>query len=103
MYALRYEVSPRLIRSFKHKGLERFFRTGSKAGIRPDHEKKLRAQLTALAYAEKPSDLGTPSWDLHPLQGELAGFWSIKVNGNWRVTFRFSGPDVEIVDYQDYH
>ncbi len=92
-----------MIRSFKHKGLERFFRTGSKAGIRPDHEKKLRTQLTALAYAEKPNDLGTRGWDLHPLQGELAGFWSIKVNGNWRVTFRFTGTDVEIVDYQDYH
>jgi proteic killer suppression protein len=92
-----------LIKSFKHKGLEKFFISGSKAGIRPDHAPKLRRQLTALSNAEKLNDLGTRGWDLHPLHGELQGHWSIKVNGNWRLTFRFDGLDVEVVDYQDYH
>jgi proteic killer suppression protein len=92
-----------VIKSFKHRGLERFFITGSKAGIQPAHEKKLRQQLTALNRAMAPNDLAQSGWHLHPLNGELEGHWSLRVNGNWRVTFRFAGDDVEIVDYQDYH
>lgn len=92
-----------MIRSFEHKGLERFFLTGSKAGIQPAHESKLRKQLTALNNATKPSDMGAPGWDLHPLGGDKEGFWSVTVNGNWRVTFKFSGTDAEVVGYKDYH
>jgi toxin HigB-1 len=92
-----------LIKSFKHNGLEKFYRTGSKAGIQPAHAKKLRLQLTALEFAAKPSDMARAGWDLHPLQGKPEGRWSIWVNGNWRVTFRFTEADVEIVDYVDYH
>ena len=64
---------------------------------------KLRLQLTALDAATKPSDLAAPGWRLHSLTGELRGFHSITVNGNWRVIFRFVGQDVELVDYLDYH
>ena len=98
-------VSLRLavIRSFRHKGLEAFFRRGTKAGIQPQHASKLRLQLTALDSATKPGDLAAPGWRLHPLTGELKGFHSITVNGNWRVIFRFVGQDVELVDYLDYH
>jgi proteic killer suppression protein len=92
-----------LIKSFKHKGLEKFFLTDSKAGIQPAHAVKLRRQLTELSLAKAPADLEVPGWDLHPLKGVLIGLWSIKVNGNWRLTFRFTGRDVEIVDYLDYH
>ncbi|MDQ1309259.1 MAG: toxin HigB [Pseudomonadota bacterium] len=92
-----------MIRSFRHKGLEAFFRRGSKAGIQPQHASRLRLQLTALDAATKPSDLAAPGWRLHPLTGELRGFHSITVNGNWRVIFRFVGQDVELVDYLDYH
>ena len=92
-----------MIKSFRHSGLEKFFKTGSKAGIQPDHAKRLRQQLFVLNRATKVSDLNQSGWNLHPLQGELEGHWSLKVNGNWRVTFRFEGMDTILVDYRDYH
>lgn len=92
-----------MIRDFRHKGLEKFFLTGSKAGIQPKHASRLGDQLTALNVATKPEQLSVPGWGLHPLQGKLAGHWSLTVNGNWRLTFRFDGDDVILVDYQDYH
>jgi proteic killer suppression protein len=92
-----------MIQSFKHAGLERFFKTGSKAGIQPAHAGKLNVLLTALNLAEKPKDMGFHAWGLHELKGNLAGHWSVKVNGNWRMTFRFEGKDAILVDYQDYH
>jgi len=92
-----------MIKSFKHRGLEKFYNTDSKAGIIPAHAKKLRDQLSLLDVATRPGDLDKSGWRLHPLTGKLAGQWSITVNGNWRLTFRFAGEDVEIVDYQDYH
>lgn len=67
------------------------------------HAAKLRIILTALDGAEGPGQLNLPAFKLHPLKGRLQGHWSIWVNGNWRVTFRFLGQDVELVDYQDYH
>jgi proteic killer suppression protein len=92
-----------VIRSFRDSGIERFFSTGSKAGIQPGHARKLGLQLTVLNRARKPEDMGAPGWKLHPLLGDLKGHWSVKVNGNWRLTFRFEGEDVVLVDYQDYH
>ena len=92
-----------MIRSFRHKGLEAFFRTGSKAGIQPAHAAKLRRQLTALEYAKRAEDLNAPGWRWHPLKGELRGHYAITVNGNWRLVFRFDGTDAELVDYLDYH
>ena len=93
-----------MIVSFCHKGLENFFRIGSKAGIRPDHAAKLRLQLTALDAARSPEDIAVPSWKLHPLKGNLSGCYALTVNANWRLTFRFlPNGDVELVDYQDYH
>ncbi len=93
-----------LIKSFRHKGLERFFKTGSTAGIQAKHAVKLRIQLTALNTAKRPDDMSAPGWELHPLKGaDLKGHWAISVNGNWRLTFRFEGEDAILVDYQDYH
>ncbi|HHF1669529.1 TPA: type II toxin-antitoxin system RelE/ParE family toxin [Haemophilus influenzae] len=92
-----------MILSFKHKGLERFFKTGSTSGIQTKHASKLNLLLTALDAAQTPLDMAVPSWNLHPLKGNLAEHWSVKVNGNWRLTFRFNEGNVEIVDYQDYH
>lgn len=92
-----------MIKSFRHKGLEKFFLTGSKAGIQPKHASKLADQLTALSIATKPEQLKIPGWNLHFLQGDMAGHWSLTVNGNWRLTLRFEGEDVVLVDYQDYH
>jgi toxin HigB-1 len=92
-----------MIKTFRHKGLEAFFRTGSKKGIQPSHATKLRLQLGALDNAKGPEDMNVQGWRLHGLSGKLAGHWSVSVSGNWRVTFRFDGNDAELVDYQDYH
>lgn len=93
-----------MIVSFRHKGLEAFYKTGSARGIQPKHAKKLAWLLDALAEAAEPQELsGLQGLRLHALHGNLAGYWSVWVNGNWRVTFRFIGSDVELVDYQDYH
>ncbi|RDE83031.1 Killer protein [Haemophilus parahaemolyticus] len=92
-----------MILSFKHKGLELFFTTGSIAGIQAKHATKLRLQLDALNRATCPQDMNAPSWRLHPLKGNLKEHWSITVNGNWRITFKFENGHAEIVDYQDYH
>jgi toxin HigB-1 len=92
-----------VIKSFKHKGLQEFFENGSKAGIQPKHAARLEEQLFALNRATKPKDMNFHGWVLHPLQGALKGRWAVRVSGNWRLTFRFMGTNVEIVDYQDYH
>lgn len=92
-----------MIRSFRHRGLERFFRDGSKAGIQPKHARRLRLQLGRLDAAAGPADMGLPGWRLHALKGDLAGHWAVWVDENWRLTFRFAGTDAEVVDYQDYH
>jgi proteic killer suppression protein len=92
-----------MIKSFQHKGLRQFFETGSKAGIQPQHASKLRIMLTRLDAATSPEDMNAPGWKLHTLTGDLAGNWSVWVNGNWRMTFAFEGKDAILVDYQDYH
>ncbi|MDH3690343.1 MAG: type II toxin-antitoxin system RelE/ParE family toxin [Gammaproteobacteria bacterium] len=92
-----------MIKSFRHKGLERFFLKGSKSGIQPRHAGKLRTQLTALEHATSPKDMNAPGWRLHRLSGDLAGFYSVSVSGNWRLIFRFVGTDAIDVEYIDYH
>ena len=92
-----------MVKSFRHAGVEKFFKTGSKSGIQPAHAGKLSIQLYALDTAKSPADLNAPGWRLHQLKGDLQGHWSIRVNGNWRITFRFEGEHVILVDYQDYH
>jgi proteic killer suppression protein len=92
-----------VIRTFKHKGLERFFRTGSKAGIQPAHGERLRLQLARLAAAKSPADMDLPGWKFHPLSRDLSGHYAVTVNKNWRMTFAFEGGDAILVDYQDYH
>ena len=92
-----------MIKHFRHKGLERFFATGSKAGIQPQHAGKLRRLLLALDEAVGPEEMNIPGWRLHRLSGDLAGHWSVWVNGNWRLTFTFEGTDAVQLDYQDYH
>jgi proteic killer suppression protein len=92
-----------MIRSFRHAGLENFYLTGSKAGIQPAHGVKLRRQLTLLNTAKNANRMDVPGWDLHPLKAKLADHWSIKVNGNWRMTFKFQDENAILVDYQDYH
>lgn len=92
-----------VIKTFRHKGIEKFFATGSKAGIQPKHVGKLQEQLGALNNATKADDMNLPGWQWHPLKSDLAGHWAVSVNGNWRLTFSFEGTDAILVDYQDYH
>lgn len=92
-----------MIRAFRHKGLGHFFDTGSKAGIQAAHAERLRLILGLLNVAKRAEDLGLPGLALHPLKGARAGTWAVKVSGNWRVTFTFTGPDADDVDYEDYH
>ena len=92
-----------MIKSFRHKGLEKFYRTGSKAGIQAKHAPKLRRILGLLDVATTAEDVNLPGYRLHPLKGKQKGFFSVWVNGNWRIIFRFVGDDVELVNYLDYH
>ena len=92
-----------MIISFCHKGLETLYRAGSSRGLQAAHVPKLERILAALDAAASPADLCHPGYRLHGLKGELKGHWSVWVNGDWRVTFRFIGVDVELVGYQDYH
>ena len=92
-----------MIRSFRHKGLERFFLKGSKSGIQAKHAARLRLILGRLNASTSARDMDLPGLHLHPLAGDRSGTWSVRVSGNWRVTFRFVGGDAEVVDYEDYH
>lgn len=92
-----------MILTFRHKGLETFYRTGRMTGIQAIHAKRLREMLTALNVASGLQDLSRPSWRLHGLAGDRNGFYAVTVQANWRLTFRFVGTDVELLDYLDYH
>ena len=91
------------IKGFRHKGLEQFFATGTKRGIQAKHEDRLRLILGALSAATSPQDMNLPGLGLHELQGARKGTWAVKVSGNWRVTFAFTGKDAEHVNYEYYH
>ncbi|HVO62333.1 MAG TPA: type II toxin-antitoxin system RelE/ParE family toxin [Terriglobales bacterium] len=92
-----------MIKSFRHRGIEKFYRTGSKAGIQPKHAEKLRLQLFALDNAKSPADMNAPGWRLHRLAGVLVDHWAISVSENWQLTFKFEGENAVLVDYQDYY
>ncbi len=92
-----------MIRSFRHKGLEKFFLKGTKAGIQAKHAGRLRLILGRLNASTEPMDMALPGLKLHELSGKRKGVWSVWVSGNWRVSFRFFGKDADDIDYEDYH
>jgi len=92
-----------MIKSFKHKGLKKYFDTGSTSGIQAKHQRKLRNQLVAIDTAHEIDDINLPGFKLHPLKGNRDGIWSITVNGNWRITFEFIDGNAYILNYEDYH
>ena len=92
-----------MIKTFKHKGLEKFYTSGNTKGVQAKHANKLRMQLAALDTAHHIEDLDIPGYRLHQLKGSLNGLWSITVNANWRITFEFSDGNDYIVNYDDYH
>jgi proteic killer suppression protein len=89
-----------MIKRFRHAGLQRFFETGSKAGIQPHHAARLSRQLKKLDTSRTVEDMNVPGWKMHQLS---TGRWSVWVNGNRRMTFQFEGQDAILVDYEDYH
>lgn len=92
-----------MIKTFRHKGLQIFFETGSKSGIQPSHASKLKRLLRRLDEASSALDMNVPGWRLHLLGGDLAEHYAVWVNANWRLTFTFDGTHAVLVDYQDYH
>jgi toxin HigB-1 len=92
-----------VIKSFRHKGLEKLYETGSTAKVQANHANRLRMQLAALDTAQSVEDMDIPGFRLHPLKGRAKGRWSIWVNGNWRITFEFRDGNVYVLDYEDYH
>jgi proteic killer suppression protein len=92
-----------MIQSFRHKGLRRFFESGSAAGIQPHHAKRIRMLLVALDTAHAIEDMNVPGFRLHPLKGAERGRWSVWINGNWRLTFEFRDGHADVLDYEDYH
>ncbi|MFJ1571929.1 type II toxin-antitoxin system RelE/ParE family toxin [Pseudomonas sp. NPDC088322] len=92
-----------MIRSFRHKGLRALYQRGDTSGVRADQVARLRRLLASLAVAQSPADMDRPGYRLHPLRGNLDGFWAVSISGNWRVIFHFVSTDVELVDYLDYH
>jgi toxin HigB-1 len=92
-----------VIQSIRHKGLKAFFQRGTTSGIQPDHAKRLRFQLAILDTAQSLQDIALPGFGLHQLKGKAKNRWSIKVNGNWRLTFEFEESDIFVLDYEDYH
>lgn len=87
----------------RHRGLERFLTRGTTAGIQARQAARLRLILGRLSVSTVPRDMGLPGLGLHPLKRDRRGTWAVQVRGDWRVTFRFVGPDVPHVDYEDYH
>ena len=92
-----------MIRSFKHRGLKRLHELGDRSGIRPDLVDTVERILSVLDAATLPQALDLPRYRLHPLKGDLKGFWSVTVRANWRIIFRFHGVDAFDVELIDYH
>jgi toxin HigB-1 len=93
-----------VIRTFRHRGLQRYFETGDHRDLRADQVKRIRRVLAILDAAGSIDTLETlPGMRFHPLKGDLDGFWSIWVTGNWRIIFRFDAGEMHEVDYVDYH
>lgn len=92
-----------MIESFRHKGLLQLFEDDTAKGVNAEHVRKLRHILGVLHAAETIDALRLPTFGLHPLKGELKGFWAVTVRANWRVIFRFEDGKASDVDLVDYH
>lgn len=100
---MRNTLQSIMIKSWKHKGLKNFYSTGSKAGIIPEHAKRLQVILQLLDAANCPERLNLPGFGLHKLKGKLKDYFAVTVRANWRVIFQFEGEDAVLLDYLDYH
>ena len=92
-----------MIRRFRHRGLKRLYEDDDRRGLNARHVEKIRRILARLDRGSEPRYLDLPGWRLHPLKGDLDGFWSVAISANWRIVFRFENGDATDVDYLDYH
>jgi proteic killer suppression protein len=92
-----------MIKSFKHKGLERLFTKGSASGVQADYAPRIVLMLDAIDAAEQVGELDMPGFRLHRLKGDKRNLWSVRVSANWRITFEFENGDAYILDLEDYH
>ena len=92
-----------MISGFRHKGLRLLYEKGDRRLVAPGHANKVKRILARLDAATEPANMDLPGFRLHPLKGDLAGFWSVVVSGNWRIIFRFEGGHARDVDLVDYH
>jgi toxin HigB-1 len=92
-----------MIRNFKHRGLRRLYEDDDRRGLNAEQVEKIRIVLARLDRATRPDDMALPGLRLHPLKGELTGFWSVTIRANWRIVFRFEDRNVADVDLMDYH
>jgi proteic killer suppression protein len=92
-----------VIRKIRHKGLKRLFEQDDPSGVNPEHVGKLRDILATLHAAPTVAHMDLAAFRLHPLKGQMKGFWAVTVRANWRVIFRFAEGHAEDVDYVDYH
>lgn len=90
-------------RTFKHKGLERFFSKSDYRGIPAQYAARIERLLDRLDAAVEPDDMDLPGYRFHPLKGDRKGTYAVSVSGNWRMTFRFVGEDASDIDLEDYH
>jgi toxin HigB-1 len=92
-----------VIQSFRHRGLKRFYEKDERRGLRADYLDKIARILARLDEADAPGKMDLPGFRLHPLKGNLEGFWAMSVSGNWRIVFRFDDGHAYDVDLTDYH
>ncbi len=92
-----------MIKTFKDKALEKLLKQGKTKGVPKELEKKIRVRLEVIDSATVIDDIRVPGYDLHELKGDRKGTWSIKVSGNWRITFKFKGNNAYELDLEDYH
>lgn len=92
-----------MILSFRHRGLERLFEKGDRRHVLPRLIAKVERVLARLEETKEPADMDLPGFGLHPLKGSRAGYWSVRISGNWRITFSFEGQHIKDVDLIDYH
>jgi proteic killer suppression protein len=92
-----------MIKSWKHKGIKRFYLSDDKSGIIADHAKRIKVILQLLDAANSPNRLNLPGFDFHKLKGNLKAYYSVAVRANWKIIFQFEGEDAILVDYIDYH
>jgi proteic killer suppression protein len=88
-----------MIKSIRHKGLRRFYERGDSSKVQQDHIRRLRSILARLATAESIDDMNYPGARLHQLSGDMKGYWSVTVSGNYRIVFRFEDGDAYDIDY----